>query len=76
MLLEDELFQEAFAEAEARLIETWCGTGAQDIETREAAWRMVKAGRLVRGIVEGWIRAGRDEAVLAAQRALAQERQA
>jgi hypothetical protein len=57
-LWQDELLQEAFARAEADIVEAWKASGAHGAEARQMAWWHYRALQDVKQQIKGLIFAG------------------
>lgn len=72
-LLENELLTEAFDLAERQVMLAWEGTKAGDTEQREQAYRLFKAVKIQRGVIEAFLRQGHEAAKIEIARGLAQK---
>ena|SRR5271166_1661789 len=67
-------YQEAFGDTEEAIIfDVWLKTAAADVEERERCWRMVKSLHQAKKVLEDCILKGKQEAQIAAQRAVMEE---
>lgn len=71
LFLEDPIFQEAWGDLEVDLEHAWRESSVKDAEGREHIWRMLRAMRSVRDILNGYV----DDGKLAVERILAEERE-
>lgn len=59
MLLDNDLLMEALSAIEADVIQTWGSTPARDKEGKEYAWQLYKTAQKFRGLLLGYIEAGK-----------------
>ena len=59
LLMENDLLTEALNAIEAEVIQTWGAAPARDKEGKEQAWQLYKTAQKFRGMLLGYIEAGK-----------------